>query len=398
MDFKKDFPIFRHRPELVYLDSAATSQKPEIVLDSETRYYEELNSNVHRSAHYLGEEATKVYEKGRTAVADFINAENRHEIIFTKGATEAINLVARSYGDAFLKEGDEVLLSVMEHHSNIVPWLQLKERKGIKVNYLDSDENGRLVFDESKITAKTKLVSITGMSNALGSITDLKPIIRAAHEKGAKVLVDACQLIAHFPIDVQELEADFLVFSAHKIYGPTGLGILYAKEEHLEKMPPFLGGGEMIQEVFKDHFTPAGLPAKFEAGTPNIAGVAGLKTALHYVGRIGFDAIRQTEEELTAYALQKLKTLPCLRLIGPQTAENRGPIISFTMDGVHPHDIAEGLSQKYVCIRAGHHCCQVLMDSLNLPATARLSLSIYNTKTDIDQAVTALEEAYKYFH
>jgi len=398
MDLKKDFPIFKHRPELIYLDNAATSQKPQIVLDAQLRYYEDINSNIHRSAHYLAEEATITYEKARQTVADFISANKKCEIIFTKNATESINLVARSYADAFLEKGDEVLISIMEHHSNTVPWLQLKERKGIKINYLDVDEEGRLIFDESKITNKTKLVSITGMSNVLGSITDIKLITKTAHNNGAKVLIDACQLAVHYPIDVQELDVDFLSFSAHKLYGPTGVGVLYAKEDLLKIMPPFLGGGEMIHEVFQNHFTPADIPAKFEAGTPNIAGVITFATTIHYIQNIGFDQIRKIEEPLTEYAIEKLKALPYITLIGPKESKNRGPVISFTMEEVHPHDIAEGLSSKHVCIRSGHHCCQILMDKWNLPATARMSFAIYNTKEDIDKAIEALEETYKYFH
>jgi len=398
MDFKKDFPIFKHRPELVYLDNAATSQKPQAVLDAEIDYYQKLNSNIHRSAHFLAEEATIAYEKAREATADFIGANKKHEIIFTRNATEGINLVARSYGDAFLKEGDEVLISKMEHHSNTVPWLQLKERKGVKVSYLEIDDEGQFVFDGSQITDQTKLVALTGMSNALGSIPDLKAIITAAHEKGAKVLIDACQLAVHSPINVQKMDVDFLVFSAHKMYGPTGVGVLYAKEELLKQMPPFLGGGEMIQEVFTDHFTPAEIPNKFEAGTPNIAGVVAFKAAIDYMGKIGFMTIQKVEKELTEHALKKLKALPYIKLVGPKTTENRGSVISFTMEGVHPHDIAEGLSQKNVCIRAGHHCGQILMDTWSIPATARISLSFYNTKEDIDRAMEALEETYHYFH
>lgn len=398
MDFKKDFPIFQHRPKLIYLDNAATSQKPHAVLDTEKDYYERLNSNIHRSAHFLSEEATIAYEDTRQVVADFIGTSKKHEIVFTRNATEGINLVARSYGDAFLNEGDEVLLSRMEHHSNIVPWLQLKDRIGIKVKYLDIDENGQFVFDSSQITDKTKFVSLTGMSNVLGSIPNLKPIIVAAHAKSAKVLIDACQLAVHQPIDVQELDADFLVFSAHKMYGPTGVGVLYAKEELLKQMPPFLGGGEMIQEVFTDHFTSADIPHKFEAGTPNIAGVVAFKAAIDYISDISFDQIQKIESELTKYALEKLSVLPYLKLIGPKTTENRGSVISFTMEGIHPHDISEGLSQQNICIRAGHHCGQVLMDSWGLPATARISLAFYNTKDDIDQTVKALEEVYQYFN
>ncbi len=398
MDFKKEFPIFQQHPDLVYLDNAATSQKPAAVIEAERDYYQKLNSNIHRSAHFLAEEATIAYEEARQSVADFIGAGKKHEIVFTRNATEGINLVARSYGDTFLNEGDEVLISKMEHHSNTVPWLQLAERKGVVVKYLDIDDEGYLVFDESQITDKTKLVSLTGMSNITGVIPNLQPIIKAAHEKGAVVMVDACQLAVHSPIDVQKLDADFLVFSGHKLYGPTGIGVLYGKEVLLKKMPPFLGGGEMIQEVFEDHFTPADIPNKFEAGTPNIAGTVTMKAVVDFIERIGFDQIRKVEQELTEHALKRLSTFPFLKLIGPKESKNRGSIISFTMDDVHPHDIAEGLSQKGICVRAGHHCGQILMDHWNIAATARISMAFYNTKEDIDKTVEALEEVYKYFH
>jgi cysteine desulfurase/selenocysteine lyase len=394
---RKDFPIFHHRPELIYLDNAATTQKPKVVLDAIQGYYESYNSNIHRSSHYLAEEATQAYESGRKGVAGFINAERPHQIIFTRNATEAINLVARSYGETFLKKGDRILLSTLEHHSNIVPWLQLKAKKGMEIDFLEIDGEGRLLFDETKITPQTKLISITAMSNTLGTKTDLKPIIQRAHEIGALVLIDACQLAAHEAIDVRALDADFMVFSAHKMYGPTGIGVLYGKTELLKKMPPFLGGGEMIQEVFKDYYTPGDLPARFEAGTPNIAGVIGLRAAIDYIRSVGFEAIQNNEKQLAEYTLQKLKRLPFLTMIGSQTMESRGPIFSFTLDRVHPHDIAEGLSQNHICIRAGHHCAQPLMDDLKLPATARISLSFYNTMEEIDRLTETLEEVYHYF-
>ena len=395
---KADFPIFTTHPNLVYLDNAATSQKPQVVLDAIQKYYGEMNANIHRSAHFLAEKATIAYEATRQTVADFIGAQSKHEIVFTRNATEAINLVARSWGEAFLKAGDEVLLSKLEHHSNLVPWLQLKEKIGIKLRYLDIDDQGQLIFDGSQITEKTKFVSVTGMSNSSGTIPNLKSIIKAAHDVEAKVLVDACQLAVHSPIDVQDLDADFLAFSAHKIYGPTGVGVLYGKSELLEAMPPFLGGGEMIHEVFEDHFTWNEAPYKFEAGTPNIAGVAAFKAALDYVNSVDFDVIQKREKELTKYALERLHSLPYLKLIGPQNLENRGSIFSFTLDGVHPHDIAEGLNQKQICIRAGHHCTQPLMDHLNLAATARASFAFYNEKEEVDQLVEGLEEVYHYFN
>ena len=398
MNFRKDFPIFEQHPKLVYLDSAATSQKPKVVLDALKHYYEEENANIHRSAHFLAEKATIAYEATRQTVADFIGAKHKHEIVFTRNATESINLVARSWGEAFLKTSDEVLLSKLEHHSNLVPWLQLKEKIGIQIKYLDIDEAGQLIFEESQITKKTKFISLTGMSNSLGIITDLKPIIAKAHKVGAKVLVDACQLAVHSPIDVQELDADFLVFSAHKLYGPTGVGVLYGKSELLEKMPAFLGGGEMIQQVLEDHFVSGDIPNKFEAGTPNIAGVVAFKAAIDYINSIGFEAIQAKEKGLTEHALEKFKALPYLTLIGPQEIENRGSIISFTMEGVHPHDIAEGLSQRQICVRAGHHCTQPLMDYWGIPATARASFAFYNKKEEVDGLMEGLEEVYNYFN
>ncbi len=353
---------------------------------------------MHRGTYPLSEEATEAYENARKTVAGFINAKYSHEVIFTRNATESVNLVARAYGDAFLNKGDEVLLTKMEHHSNIVPWLQLKDRKGIVLKYLDVSKDGRLIFDPKLVTSKTKFVSVTAMSNVLGTIPDLKPIIAAAHAVGAKVLVDACQSAIHMKTDVQESDADFLVFSGHKLYAPTGIGVLYAKADILNQMPPFLGGGDMIHEVFLDHFTADELPAKFEAGTPHIAGAIGLKAAIDYVNKIGFPTIQKIENGLTQYTLEKLKTLPYVRIVGPTDMTDRGSVVSFVINGIHPHDIAEGFSQKNICIRAGQHCAQPLMDYFEIPATARISLAIYNTKEEIDTAVTTLKEVYKYFN
>lgn len=396
MDFKKDFPIFQKRPNLIYFDNGATSQKPQVVLDKIAEYYENHNSNIHRGPHFMAEEATVLYEEARRTAADFIGARNKHEIIFTRNATEGINLVARSFGES-LGRGDAVLLSHLEHHSNIVPWLQLKERRGIEVRYIPLTEDGQLDFKPEMINEKVKLVSITGMSNALGTITDLKPIIKAVHKNGAKVLVDAAQLAVHEPINVHELDIDFLVFTGHKLYGPTGIGVLYGKEDLLNAMPSFLGGGDMINECFTDHFIPAELPQKFEAGTPNIAGAVGLKAAIDYVLQIGLTKINRIEKGLTKTLLDKLSALSFINLIGPMDLKDRGSIVSFMMKGVHPHDIAEGLSQNGICIRAGHHCTQILMDSLHIPGTARISLSFYNTTEEIDKMVKALEEIYDYF-
>ncbi|MFH0820148.1 MAG: cysteine desulfurase [Candidatus Peregrinibacteria bacterium] len=412
MGFKRDFPIFKNRPELIYFDNAATAQKPRAVLEAERTFYETHNSNIHRGPNFLAEEATVAYESARKTVAKFVGAAHYHEIIFTRNSTEAINLVARSFVES-LKKGDEILLTKLEHHSNIVPWLQLKERRGVSVRFLDVTSEGEIVMNESTFTRKTKLLAITGMSNALGVIPNLRPFIKAAHAVDAKVLVDASQLAVHQPIDVQALDCDFLVFTGHKLYGSTGIGVLYGKEALLKAMPPFLGGGDMIEEVFTDHFTPASLPNKFEAGTPNIAGAIGLKAAIEYVEKIGRDVIHRTESDLTEYLLKKLKALPYLTLIGPQChpresgnpdsrlrgndISKRGPIVSFTMKGVHPHDVAEGLSQKQICIRGGHHCCQPLMDEFKIPGTARISLAFYNTTKEIDRCAEVLREVFAYF-
>ncbi len=396
MDFKKDFPIFGKR-DLVYLDSAATAQKPQAVLDAITEYYTHFNSNIHRGPNFLSEEATVAYEDARRVTADFIHAENKHEIIFTRNTTESINLVARSLESQFQK-GDEILLSKLEHHSNIVPWLQLSEKTGVNIKYIPIDSEGRLEFAEELINEKTRLVAITAMNNSLAVMPELEPIIKVAHSKNALVLVDVAQSIVHQEVDVQKLGVDFIVFSGHKIYGPTGIGVLWGRTELLEQMEPFLGGGSMINEVFEDHFTPAGLPEKFEAGTPNIAGAIGLKAALQYVLDIGYSKIHKYEKELTEYLLGKLTSMPYVEIIGPKDLKNRGSLVSFGIEGVHPHDIAEGLSQQNIVIRAGHHCNQVLMDHYGLPGTARISLALYNTEEDIDKAVKTLEETHKYFN
>ena len=394
---KKDFPIFKNRPELIYFDNAASAQKPQVVIDVMKEFDENHYSNIHRGPHFMADEATEAYESARDTVGKFIGAKYSREIIFTRNATESINLVVKSYGE-LLEDGDEVVLSKMEHHANIVPWLQLKEKKNITLKYFDVSEDGELIFDESLITNKTKIVAITGMSNVLGTIPDLKPIIKKVHEVGGKILVDACQSVVHQKIDVQEMDIDFLVFSAHKLYGPTGVGVLYGKEELLNNMPPFLGGGDMIQEVQMDKYTFTSIPNKFEAGTPNITGAIGLEAAIKYIENIGFDKIQEHERELTEYLFENLAKLPFIKIIGPKDTKGRGSVVSFLMDDVHPHDIAEGLSDKRICIRAGQHCAQVLMDHLQIPATARFSFGIYNTKEEIDKSIKVLEEVYKYFN
>lgn len=396
MDYQKDFPIFNNR-DLIYLDNGATSQKPQVVIDAEHNFYSTSNSNIHRGPNFLAEEATMLYEEARRTVADFIGAPKKEEIIFTRNATEAINLVARSFGEQ-LGQGDVVILSKLEHHSNIVPWLQLKQRKGIEIRYLDLTDEGHIKFNQDLFDNQVKLMALSGMSNSLGTITDLPKFIKAAKEVGAAVLVDASQLVVHQPVNVHELDVDFLVFTGHKLYGPTGIGVLYGKEEHLNMMPAFLGGGDMINEVFTDHFISAGIPQKFEAGTPNIAGAIGLKAAIDYVLDIGLPKIQKIEKELTKTLLEKLSSMYCINIIGPASNKKRGSIVSFTMEGVHPHDVAEGLSQKNICIRAGHHCTQILMDDWQLPGTARISMSFYNSEEEIDKTVDTLGEVYKYFN
>jgi len=397
MNLRDDFPIFKHRPELIYFDNAATAQRPQSVLDAEQKFYTTYNSNIHRGPNFLAEEATIQYEDARRKVADFVGARQKHEIIFTKNATEAINLVARTFGET-LKAQDVILLSKMEHHSNIVPWLQLAERKDLEIKWMGISTDWRVRLDPALFDERVKLVAVTGMSNVLGTITDLKPIIKAAHAVGAKVLVDASQLAVHEPISVRDLDVDFLVITGHKLYGPTGIGALYGKEELLNPLPPFMGGGDMINAVFMDHFIPAGLPQKFEAGTPNIAGAIGFGSAIDYMTKLGFKKIQKLENELTNYLLTNLTKLDYIKIVGPETLDHRGSVVSFIMKGVHPHDVADGLSSKGICIRAGFHCAQPLMDHLKLSGTARMSLSFYNTKEEVDKAVGVLEEIYKYFH
>ena len=396
MNHRDDFPIFKNRPELIYFDNGATAQRPQSVLDAEQKFYTTYNSNIHRGPNFLAEEATIQYEDARRKVADFIGARQKHEIIFTKNATEAINLVARTFGET-LKAQDVILLSKMEHHSNIVPWLQLAERKDLEIKWMGLSTDWRVRLDPALFDKRVKLVAVTGMSNVLGTITDLKPIIKAAHAVGAKVLVDASQLAVHEQISVRDLDVDFLVLTGHKLYGPTGIGALYGKEELLNPLPPFMGGGDMISAVFMDRFIPAGLPQKFEAGTPNIAGAIGLGAAVDYMTKLGFSKIQKLENDLTSNLLERLTKLDFIKIVGPETLDHRGSVVSFTMKGVHPHDVADGLSSKGICIRAGFHCAQPLMDHLKLSGTARMSLSFYNTKEEIDKAVDALNEIYQYF-
>ncbi|WP_343718048.1 cysteine desulfurase [Inquilinus sp.] len=397
---RADFPILSrtvYGKPLVYLDNAASAQKPRSVIDAESRVYEEEYANVHRGLHYLSGAATDAFEATREAVKRFINAASINEIVYTRGTTEAINLVAQSYGRAFLKEGDEIIVSVLEHHSNIVPWQLLAQEKGLVLKVAPIDNDGNFLLDEFErlLSPRTKLVSITYMSNALGTIVPVKAVIERAHAVGAKVLLDAAQAITHMPVDVQDLGCDFLAFSGHKLYGPTGIGILYGREALLEAMPPWQGGGEMIRTVSFSGTTFAELPAKFEAGTPAIAQTIALKAAIDYVTALGLDTIAAHERELLDYGVERLSHVPGLTIVG--RARERASIISFAMDCAHPHDIGTVIDQAGVAVRAGHHCAQPLMERLCLPATARASFALYNTKAEIDVMAEALDKVVKLF-
>ncbi|MDR6291136.1 cysteine desulfurase/selenocysteine lyase [Inquilinus ginsengisoli] len=397
---RADFPILSrtvYGKPLVYLDNAASAQKPLSVIEAESRVYKEEYANVHRGLHYLSGAATDAFEASREAVKSFINARSIKEVIYTRGTTEAINLVAQTWGRAFLKQGDEIIVSVLEHHSNIVPWQLLAQEKGLVLKVAPIDDEGNFLLDEFEklLSPKTKLVALTYMSNALGTIVPIKAVIDRAHAVGAKVLIDAAQAITHMPVDVQALGCDFLAFSGHKLYGPTGIGILYGREELLEAMPPWQGGGEMIRTVSFSGTTYADLPAKFEAGTPAIAQAIALKAAIDYVTTLGLDTIAAHERELLDYGVERLSHVPGLTIVG--RARERASIISFAMDCAHPHDIGTVIDQAGVAVRAGHHCAQPLMERLCLPATARASFALYNTKAEIDVMAEALDKVVKMF-
>ncbi len=401
---RSDFPILHqqiHGKPLVYLDNAATSQKPIAVLDALRHYYEHDNANVHRGVHTLSSRATDGYEGARDKVAAFVNAASRQEIVYTRNATEAINLVAYSQGST-LKSGDEIILSVMEHHSNLIPWQMLAQRTGAVLKFVGLTETEEFDFEQFKslLSDKTKIVSIVHVSNTLGCINPVKEICAEAHRYGANVLVDACQSLPHMAIDVQAIDCDWLVGSGHKMCAPTGIGFLYGKLDLLRSMPPFLGGGEMIADVFLDHATYADLPHKFEAGTPAIAEAIGLGAAVDYLTHIGMNQIHAYEEELTAYLFHKLKEIPELRIYGPKPNEDgsgRAAIAAFTAGEVHPHDLSTILDQSGVAIRAGHHCTQPLHRHLKAQSTARASLYFYNTREEIDVFVASLKEAVAFF-
>lgn len=398
MDFKKDFPIFENR-DISYLDSGATSQKPQYVINAIEEFYKKFNANPHRGAYSLSSEATEQYENTREKIAKFINARNKEEIIFSKNASESLNLIAYSYGLSNLKQNDEVVLSIMEHHSNLVPWQFVTKQTNSILKYMYINNEFELSKEEieSKITDKTKVVGITHISNVLGTINNVKEIIKYAHKKGAIVIVDASQSIPHTKVDVQDLDADFLVFSGHKMFAPLGIGVLYGKKELLNKMPPFLMGGDMIEYVYEQNTTYAPLPNKFEAGTQNVEGVVGLGAAIDYIESIGYETINKVEQEVTEYAVNELSKLNFIEMYVTQNKQNHSSVISFNVKGVHPHDVASILDVNGVCIRSGNHCAQPLLRYMGMDSTCRASFSIYNTKEDVDKLVDALNKTYKMF-
>ena len=397
-EIRKDFPILKRKikgKDLVYLDNGATTQKPQQVIDAVANYYENENSNIHRGVHTLSQEATTKYEDARTIVQEFIGAQHNHEIIFTKGTTDGINLIAYSFGKKHLKKGDEIIITAMEHHSNIVPWQMICEEKEAVLKVIPINKKGELILEELDrlITPKTKLIAFNHISNTLGTINPIKEIIKKAHDNNILVLVDAAQSIAHTPINVVELDVDFLVFSGHKMFAPTGTGVLYGKEAILNDLPPYQGGGAMIKEVTFEKTTYNCLPHKFEAGTPNIAGVIGLGEAVKYIQHIGFDFIEEQEKKLLQYGTEQLLQLENLRIIG--TAEHKTSVISFVLEGIHPFDIGTIIDQLGIAVRTGHHCTQPLMQFFEIPGTIRASFSFYNTVEEIDLLVISLKKAIK---
>ncbi|MGA8841957.1 MAG: cysteine desulfurase [Nitrososphaeraceae archaeon] len=401
---RQDFPILKRKmmadKDLTYLDNAATTQKPLEVINAITNYYSNLNSNIHRAVYQLAEESTIAYEQSREQIAKFINARSVEEIIFTRNTTESINLVAYSWARNNLKKNDVVLISELEHHSNIVPWQILSQERHCILDYVKLDDLGFLKLNylfEKIESGNVKLISLSHMSNVLGTIIPIKKIIRAAHAKNIPVLVDGAQSVPHMPVDVQDIDCDFLAFSAHKMLGPTGVGVLYVKKEILENMHPFMGGGDMIKEVFKTSTRYNDLPYKFEAGTPNIAGVIGFGAAINYLCRIGMQNVRDHEVFLTKYAIKLMSTFKEITIYGPKDAKDRGGVIAFNIGDIHPHDLATIMNDRGIAIRSGHHCAQVLMQRLDVSATSRASFYIYNTPEDIDKLVEALNDARRIF-
>ena len=397
-NIKKDFPLLENE-NITYLDSGATTQKPIQVIKAVEEFYQKYNAKPNRGAYSLSVEATEQYENTRTKIAKFINARHREEIIFSKNATESLNLIAYSYGMDNLKKDDEVVISIMEHHSNLVPWQKVTKKTCSKLNYMYINDEFELTDEEieNKITDKTKIVGITHVSNVLGTINNVKKIIKYAHKKGAIVIVDASQSIPHMKIDVQDLDADFLVFSGHKMLAPLGIGVLYGKKEILNKMSPFLMGGDMIEYVYEQDTTFAPLPNKFEAGTQNVEGVIGLGSAIDYIENLGYDKIQEIEKEVLSYAREELSKLDFLDLYITPNENNHSSVISFNIKGIHPHDVASILDSEGVCVRSGNHCAQPLMRFLGIDSTCRASFYIYNTKEDVDKLVSALNKAYDMF-
>jgi len=401
LSIKKEFPIFNNKVnnnDLVYLDSANSSQKPQVVIDRVNDFYTKEFSNVGRSVHYLAVAATNLYENTRSSVQKYINAKDKNEIVFTKGATEAINLVANTFGQRFLKEGDEILITELEHHSNYVPWHFLRKSKGVKIKFAEINDDGEITIEsiKKKITSKTKLIGVTHLSNVTGAILPIKEITELAHSKKIAVLVDGCQGAPHLKLDMQDLGCDFYAISCHKMYGPTGLGILYAKKKWLEELPPYQGGGGMIKEVKKDGISYGDLPNKYEAGTMATAQVIAFDQSIKFLEKIGIKNIIKHERELIEYGQEILKKNNSVKLVG--NPKNKGAVLSFTIEGVHPHDIATILDEDGVAIRAGHHCCQILHEKLGIAASARASLGIYNTKEDFDKLNSSINNCKKIFN
>jgi cysteine desulfurase/selenocysteine lyase len=397
---RKDFPILArrvHGKPLVYLDNAATTQKPLAVIESEVALYESSYANIHRGVHHLSVEASEAYEKSRAKARDFVNAANDREIVFVRGTTEGINLVAQTFGRASVKAGDEVLISALEHHSNIVPWQMLCAEKGAALRVAPINERGEIRMDAfaELLSDRTKIVAVSHVSNALGTLNPLKEIIALAHGRGVPVLVDGAQAAPRLKVDVRDLDCDFYTFSGHKMYGPTGVGILYGKEALLEAMPPWQGGGDMISSVTFEKTTYNILPYKFEAGTPNIAGAIGLGAAIDYIGALGIDAIEAHENDLLAYATERLIAIPGLRVIG--TARRKAAVLSFTLEGIHPHDVGTVLDREGIAVRTGHHCAQPVMDFFQVPATSRASFGLYNTRAEVDVLFAGLEKVVEMF-
>ncbi|MCE9669265.1 cysteine desulfurase [Myxococcus stipitatus] len=397
---RRDFPILhqevRGRP-LVYLDSAATGQKPQAVIDAIVRFYQHDNANVHRGVHVLSERATEAYEGAREVVKDFLHARDSREIIFTRGTTEAINLVAQTYGRKHVGPGDEVLITQMEHHANIVPWRMLCDEKGATLRVIPVDDRGELVLDavDALLTERTRILAVTHVSNALGTVNPVKELTRRAHAKGIPVLVDGAQSVTHFPVDVRDLGCDFYAFSGHKLFGPTGIGVLYGRLERLEPLPPYQGGGDMILSVTMEKVTYNRVPHRFEAGTQDLAGAVGLAAAIRYLEGLGLDALAEHDRALMAYATQALESVPGLRLVG--TAREKAGVLSFTLEDIHPHDVGTILDREGICIRTGHHCAQPVMQHFKVPATARASLALYNTREDVDALVRGLQKVREVF-